>query len=268
MTQANLYLLAVAQTRAIAMQDPLKQTAMMRDAAGLPPLVTALDVLARLGDAESATDVVRDLVLNAESWHDRDLDEAVHRFARARATADLREALTNGARTMVPALTHGERFEMAKQPVAKLLKKLSSLVASMPAGSAVMDPTANIDAGTTSELAEVRRILKRLGHIVGWLPRGAGNRGVAADLLALVDVPSVEPSRIRESDGVELNPSPQREIIRTLAEKHTKDSDVALIDVLRGEYPGVTARLAASRTEQAERDERVGLAQRTEWVIR
>lgn len=259
--QENVYALACSRSRSLALQ-PLQQEAVVREAARLTTRRTGLDLLKALDGHETADEIVTTMVSNAENIKDADLDGYVQRFERALTVATLRARLATAcrSRTIPSQVGQGAKFEIVVPVATEMLAELASLASRLPAGTEAMKAMSNIDGGSTEELGRARDLLRRLGTVIGWMPREQCAPGVPADILPLLDVPEVGHSEVRATDQQELNPNPIRDSIRHVCAQAHADTDLALISVLRGDHQGLTLRPASSRAEVHDRAKRVRAA--------
>ncbi len=133
----------------------------------------------------------------------------------------------------------------------KVIRKLTIAASKLPAGKLALDPEANLRNNTGTPLIEARNALTQLASAASiYQATRPGDVPVALNrILAVVDLPTVIPEQVRASVGVNVTVLNKTELagtyaIRRLAQDAKDDIDLALVNVARGEYDGVTLRLA------------------------
>lgn len=258
MTAVNL--IETAANRVMVM-DPVRQELAWREAAGMPNEVSVIDALALLDEEPKPNDVLASMVDDMESLSPEWLDESLERYQRAVQVQALRSNLEIAGRNIAGqrrALTTTARFEVSGPRMAEALEQLALVLKALPEGDATLRPEASIDAGTTEELAEARALLNRIGAMLGGLPVDGGRRLMNRWTLALIDIPQVEPARIKGHGMPALNPSPARDAIQEAAQY--TNVDALVIDILRDKWQPLSLRVVTGRGELQARSERVHTA--------
>lgn len=260
MTTTNLLVRAAHRVRAMS-QDPVRQDLAWREAAGLPRPPTVLDVLAALDEEQTPDEVLEEMVKDPAALDAEWLEERVRLYQRARQVQRLRADLEQAARNHAGRRrreTATAQYAAIAAPIDDALTQLAALSKALPEGASALRPEASIDASTTEQLAEVRRLLDRIGAMLGSLPQQPGHRRLSEWALALIDVPMVEPARVLRFGTEVLNPSPARDAIVAACEYD--DLDRLVVDISRGALPPLNLRIVEGRNQVVERAERVQTA--------
>ena len=260
MTTTNLLVIEANRVQSLSV-DPIRQELTWRAAAGLPKPVTVLDVVAALGDEPTPADILSEMADDLDSLEPEWLEAHLACYQRAGAVEQMRGALEQVGRARAARHWHTDspaRFGLVAGPVQAALDRLAVVAKALPAGPAALRPEANIDAGTTPDLAEARDLLKRIGQMLGALRIEIGAQRMNRWAVALLDVPAVEPARFQRFNATLLNPSAERDAVQEAA--RYDDTDLLVVDTLRGGLPPLSLRLVTSRAELAERAEHVHAA--------
>ena len=195
----------------------------------------AATIAAEAYTAEADTDV-------HEFW-----DNAVDQVIRAQGADALKAALTSaldvqerasGTRQIARALQDLAPY------AARQAKALKTAAGKLPAGPLALDPEANLTADTGQHLTTARQALAALA-LVASVPdtaaRHVGTLGYYAHVVSLVD-PGKPAQEVATVFGKTMNAAKLDTTlaIRKLAQDVKTNPDLALVDVARGTYPGVT----------------------------
>lgn len=135
--------------------------------------------------------------------------------------------------------------------VDRVIKRLATAAAKLPAGSAALDPETNIANDSGGALQEARACLTLLaqaasihqGTAPGMIPVALNN------LLPIVDLPEATVEEVKASIGESVVTTNEEDLgstrtIRKLNEEAKDNTDLVLVDIARGAYPGVKLALA------------------------
>ncbi|MDN4611477.1 hypothetical protein [Arthrobacter burdickii] len=133
----------------------------------------------------------------------------------------------------------------------KVIRKLTTAAGKLPAGKLALDPEANLQNNTGTPLIEARNALTQLATAASiYQATKPSDVPVTLNRIpAVVDLPTAIREQIRASVGVDITVLNKTELagtyaIRRLAQDAKDDIDLALVDVARGAYEGVTLKLA------------------------
>lgn len=242
-------------------------------AAGITPPSSFATALKR--HLLTVPDVKREAATIAAEAYTADPDTDVHEFwtnavdqvIRAQGADALKTALASaldvqerasGARQTARALA--DLAPYAKRQTAALIKAAKAL----PAGAAALDPEAVLAADAGAALTTTRQALASLA-LVASIPdtaaRHVGTLGYYSHVMALVD-PGNPTEEVVNGLGKTLNTSKldNANAIRKLALDAKANADLALVDVARGTYPGVTLDPATTPADIADRATRALVA--------
>lgn len=242
-------------------------------AAGITPPSSFATALKR--HLLTVPDVKREAATIAAEAYTADPDTDVHEFwdnavdqvIRAQGADALKAALTSalesqerasGARQIARALA--DLAPYAKRQTAALIKAAKAL----PAGAAALDPEANLTADTGQHLTTARQALAALS-LVASVPdtatRHVGKLGYYSHIMSLAD-PGKPAEEVTNGFSKTLNTSKLDNTLalRKLAQDVKTNPDLALVDVARGAYSGVTLDPAADHVTIADRATRAGTA--------
>lgn len=217
---------------------------------------TPVAVLREAADAAMTTD-------DTDTW----LSETVKKYQRAETVEQIRQKM-GGHRAQI---THARAPQLLEALAPQLRKRAASIITTMskaaaklPEGSLALDAEAVIAKDVAAERTTVIGALRDLGALAGVHESGTLGAGVPPKLHALLpvlDLPEVEVERITRLHRVTANPNEARDAVRALAKDAEKHGpDIALINVARGEYAGVTLRWAATAEELRATGDRARIA--------
>lgn len=201
--------------------------------------------------------------VDAAAW----LDDTVERFTRAQAAEAIRNGLRghrdNIARARAPQLLEALAPQLKKRAAATIAG-MTKAAQALPAGAAALEAEAVIAADAATERGAVIAALGDLGALASVHEAGVPQPGVPAALhtvLPVVDLPQTQTEQITRLHRETVNPSEERDAVRALANDLERNgTDVALINVARGEHPGVTLAWAPTATEVQARSDRARTA--------
>lgn len=243
------------------------------------PLAGMLAVRSRLAEAlpdagsEPRFAVARRL---AEHTDPATVDDLLVELERMVARADLAAAAWSGGYTQardrataqaaadaLPELTSRLRpvFDAAAQA-------LHHAAATLPTGAAALDPATVLAADAETGFREARSALSTIRTIAAVFVaplRTDGTTPLGATIVAVVDVPDCGPLRwdgLHDGGGTLNDPDDLARLngIQQLVKDYQAAPDLALLDVTRDAYPGVSLSLAATPADMAARVERVSTA--------
>ncbi|WP_306233870.1 hypothetical protein [Agrococcus beijingensis] len=234
--------------------------------AGLPAPDSRLEVDTLIHAEPGVDTTVRDLVAAAPDAKNpaQFLKGALDKLQRAQAADALRGAW-DGAK-------HRHAIETMPQSVdtaaADLAPAFDSLVQQLKDAAAKLDHDRPFDAETAlandagAALTTARTGLANLGTYLGiheMMPPAPDAPAALSRVLGIVALPDFETERVQRSlsasDVTILNPreSEGARTARTLATALERDQDYALLAIARGDYPGVTLKLAGATELRARR---------------
>lgn len=244
--------LAAAYTAAGITPPSSFATALKRHLLTVPDVKqAAASIAAEAYSAEADTDV-------HEFW-----DSAVDQVIRAQGADALKHALTSSLEAQERG-SASRQVTRALQDLAPHAKRQSAALVkaakALPAGAAALDPEANLTADTGQQLTTARKALQALAlhaSIPDTAGRYVGTLGYYSHVISLVD-PGNPTEEITNALGTSLNTSKLDNTlaVRKLAQDVKANPDLALVDVARGTYPGVTlapATTPATITDRATR---------------
>ena len=228
--------LAAAYTAAGITPPSSFATALKRHLLTVPDVKReAATIAAEAYTAEADTDV-------HEFW-----DNAVDQVIRAQGADALKNALSSaldvqerasGARQISRALAD------LKPWAERQCKALTTAAKALPAGAAALDPEAVLAADAGKHLTAARDALRNLA-LVASIPdtaaRHFGTLGYYSHVMALAD-PGKPVQEVATVFGKTMNAAKldTTHALRNLARDVKANIDLALVDVARGTYPGVT----------------------------
>ena len=215
----------------------------------------AASIAAEAYSTEADTDVT-------EFW-----DSAVDQVIRAQGADALKHALSSSLEAQERG-SAGRQVARALQDLAPHAKRQSAALVkaakALPAGPLALDPEANLTADTGQQLTTARQALQALAlhaSIPDTAARYVGTLGYNAHVISLVD-PGNPAEEVVNGLGTALNTSKLDNTlaIRKLAQDVKANPDLALVDVARGTYPGVTLDPATTPADIADRATRALVA--------
>jgi hypothetical protein len=236
--------------------------------AGLKPPTRASDVRAIVeAGAQSvhatAVKLSREAMLSdqdPQEWYEDALAQIAEAQRREALAAAFAANLSAAVRNALPRLA-GDAVAVLAPHAAKAAKALAAAAKALPAGDNALSPEAVIAADAGTALTTARKALADLGVYASMFtsaPVQNVHEPALVDALPILDLPTAEVEQIRQSLGenvVTLNEDrlTGTRTIRALAKALKQDTDLALIDVARGAYPGVTIALATPEEHRARR---------------
>lgn len=245
-------------------------------AAGLTPPTLATGIRDRINSAPTVHEVAAQLAdqalttTNPDQWY----EEALERLRTAQAAEALTKAFNsnyaNAVRRYVPTLQAQAAEDLA--PVFnKHAKALTTAAAKLPAAKP-LDMAANVEADTATEYKTARTALAMFGTLASiYTAAVPGEVPVALNrILPVVELPHAVKEQAARSLGESVKVLNESQLggtraIRQLAADAKEDIDVALINVARGKYEGITLSLATPDTLR-ERRRAATIAQQREHV--
>ncbi|BCW85046.1 hypothetical protein NicSoilE8_27190 [Arthrobacter sp. NicSoilE8] len=228
-------------------------------AAGLNAPTLAVGIRDRINTAPTVHAVASRLADEALTTTDPDTwyTEALDQLRTAQAAEALAKAFNtnyqDAVRRHIPALQSQAAEDLA--PVFnKHAKALIAAAKKLPANQP-LDMAANVEADTASEYKTARTALAMLGTLASiYKTTAPGDVPVSINkLLPVLDLPSAVKEQIARSIGESVKVLKESQLggtraIRQLAADAREDVDLALINVARGHYNGVTLALATPDT--------------------
>ncbi|TLM75968.1 hypothetical protein [Pseudarthrobacter sp. NamB4] len=224
-------------------------------AAGLTPPTLAVGIRDRINSAPTVHQVAAELAdqalttTNPDEWY----EEALDRLRTAQAAEALTKAFNtnyqDAVRRHVPAL-QAQAAEDLTPVFNKHAKALTAAAKKLPA-TKPLDMAANVEADTAAEYKTARTALAMLGTIASiYTAAVPGEVPVALNrLLPVVHLPAAVKEQVARSMGESVKVLNESSLtgtraIRQLAADAKEDIDLALINVARGHYEGVTLAVA------------------------
>ena len=242
-------------------------------AANVTPPLTFLPALRKHMNTQPDARTVA-ATLAAEAYRsDPDADpaewyaDAVEQVARAQASDVLRSMLTGtlDAEERASGTRQAERALADLNAYAtRLCKTLTAAAKALPAGPLALDSEANLAADTGKHLTTARATLTALAavqSITDTASRHVGTLGYYAHAMTVVDPGTPEVERTNGL-GSTVNESKlgNTRALRKFATDMKADPDLALVDVARGAYSGLSIAPVASLADVSDRAERAGKA--------
>lgn len=236
---------------------------------GLPQLSNAVLAHAQLasGEERGARAVARGLVCeaftdtpDAEAWY----ADALEKIKTAQAHDALRSAWVEsarGAQTATMPSKVEEAYGLLAPKVAEEIAALIAVATKLPPGDGALDAEVNLAAKTGNELSTARSALRKLSiaaQIYLSIQGGGNSPAEIRPLLAFVELPEaaveLRTTDARTGRSVALN---ERELIgsrqiRAVATSARElGSDLTLVDIARGAFPGVSLAFADAATRKS-----------------
>lgn len=191
------------------------------------------------------------------------LDDTITRYTRAVAVEAIRSGLKghreNITRSRAPRLLEAITPDLDKR-AASTITAMGKAAAVLPAGVDALDAEAVIVADVAAERQTVIAALTDLAALSSVHESSRPDDAVPPTLhlvLPVVDLPTVAVERVNMLHRATLNPNNQREAVRRLArDLEDHGPDIALVNIARGDYDGVTLSWAATRAEVRARSNR------------
>lgn len=234
-------------------------------AAGLTPPTLAVGIRDRINSAPTVHQVAAELADQALTTTDPDAwyEEALERLRTAQAAEALTKAFNNNyadaVRRHVPAL-QVQAAEDLSPVFNKHAKALTAAAKKLPA-THPLDMAANVEADTSAEYKTARAALTAFGALASiYKTTVPGEIPVALNrLLPVIELPTAVKEQVARSVGESVKVLNESQLtgtraIRKLANDAKDDIDLALINVARGHYHGITLALATPETLTARRN--------------
>lgn len=222
---------------------------------GLTPPTLAVGIRDRINTAPSMNQVAADLADQAltttdpDAWYADALDQLRTAQAAEALTKAFNANYTSAVLRHVPAI-QAQAAEDLTPVFNKHAKALTAAAQKLPRNNP-LDMAANVEADTAAEYKIARTALTMFGNLAsiyrttppGTLPPALNT------ILPVVDLPPAEKEQVARSFGEAVKVLNERDLagtraIRKLADDAREDLDLALINVARGKYEGVTLSLA------------------------
>lgn len=243
---------------------------------GLTPPTLAVGIRDRINTAPNVNQVAADLADQALSATDPDewYEEALEQLRTAQAAEALTKAFNANYNAAVlrhiPAIQAQAAEDLA--PVfSKHAKALTAAAKKLPHDNP-LDMAANVEADTAAEYKTARTALTMFGNLASiYRATPPGTLTPALNtILPVVDLPTAEKEQVARSIGEAVKVLNESELagtraIRRLADDAREDMDLALINVARGHYDGVTLSFATPE-EMRVRRSNANLAYKREHV--
>lgn len=235
-----------------------KMIAEAYEAFGLKAPTRAHDIK-RLVEAEgqSVQATANDLALEAlttdkdpQQWYTDALTQIKEAQARETLTKAFGRSYSDAVARAMPAYLEDTVTDLTPT-VTDTIGRLTTAASQLPAGTAALDPEANLANDSGAALQQARAALTLLGEAVSiYQASTPGQLPVALNrILPIVDLPTAQPEQIAKSMGTDVTVLNTDELtgtyaIRQLADDAKDNIDIALINVARGAYEGITLNLA------------------------
>lgn len=243
------------------------------NAAGLNPPTLATGIRDRINQAPNVHQVAARLAdealtaTDADAWYEQALDQL--------RTAQAAEALTKSfnANYSTAVLRHipviqAQAAEDLTPVFNKHAKALTAAAAKLPAAQP-LDMEANVEADTASEYKTTRTALAVFAQLASIYKATVPGEVPPAlnQLLPVVTLPTAVKERVARSPFETTKVLNEEKLagtraIRQLAEDARRDMDVALINVARGKYEGITLALATPQEHNERRRNAITAYQR------
>lgn len=225
------------------------------NAAGLNPPTLAVGIRDRINQAPNVHQVAARLADEALTATDPDAwyEDALEQLRTAQAAEALTKAFNANYSTAVlrhvPAI-QGQAAEDLAPAFNKHAKALTAAAGKLPA-TTPLDMAANVEADTATEYKTTRAALATFGTLASiYKTTVPGEIPVELNkLLPVIALPDAVKEQTAKTYGESVKVLNESKLagtrtIRKLADDARKDIDVALINVARGHYEGVTLALA------------------------
>lgn len=232
---------------------------------GLTPPTLAVGIRDRINAAPTVHQVAAELADQALTTTDPDTwyEEALEQLRTAQAAEALTKAFNlnyqDAVRRHVPAL-QAQAAEDLTPAFNKHAKALTAAAKKLPTANP-LDMAANVEADTATEYKAARTALTTFGALASiYMSTTPGDIPVALNqLLPVVDQPEATKEQVARSVGVSVKVLNESQLtgtraIRKLGEDAKENIDLALINVARGNYEGVTLALATPQTLRERRN--------------
>lgn len=183
-------------------------------------------------------------------WYASALEQVKEAQAQEALTAAFNRSYSDAVTRALPQYLEDASADLTPA-LEEVIRKLTAAARKLPAGKLALDPEANLRNETGAALIEARNALTQLGMAASiYQVTHPGNVPVALNTaLPVVDLPASVTEQIRASVGIDVTVLNKAELagtyaIRRLASDAKDDIDLALVDVARGAYEGVTLSLA------------------------
>lgn len=225
---------------------------------GLTAPTRALDIKALVNaEGQNVTATAHRLALEAlttdqepDEWYAGALDQIREAQAREALTAAFNRSYHDAVTRSLPTYLADAAADLTPA-VEKTIKRLTTAAKQLPEGNLALDAEANLSNDSGSALQEARATLALLGQAASiYQVNAPGSTSVALNtILPIIALPDATPEQIRSSFGEDVTVLNKAQLagtytIRQLALDAKDDTDLALVDIARGKYEGVTLSLA------------------------
>ena len=243
-----------------------------RSLAGLKPATIAAAVTRELDKVPTVAQLRATLAEAAYDTPETDAEawtaDALDQLTRAAAAEELRVTMRAGAESALARRQGRFSTDTATDvapAVEKTFKALTKAAAALPADGDPFDLARIIDADTTAEMKAAATALAHLAAFASifTLRRHDKVSPKVVAVLPLVEIATVTPQAFNRlnGQGIEDGSHPERDGIRAFADDcERRGTDAALVDVARGNYPGVTFAYATASNEIHARADRAARA--------
>lgn len=247
--------------------------------AGLKPPTRALDIKKLVNDEsqnvyQTAARLGREALLTDQdpaTWYQNAVEQIKEAQAREALAAAFNRSYTDAVNLALPRLLEEATGDLA--PVAaRAVKDLTAAVKTLPAGTQALDSEAAISLDAGAALTKARKALALLGTLASiYQLNTPGEVPPALNiLLPVVALPAATKEQVAKSYGESVKVLNERQLtstraIRSLADTARTSLDLALVNVARGQYEGITLALATPQ-EMQERRRNATLAHQRESI--
>ena len=226
--------------------------------AGVTPPTRALDIKRLINDEsrnvfQVAAALANEALLTNEEpteWYADAVEQVKEAQARETLAAAFNRSYSDAVTRALPRYLEDAAKDLTVS-ADRAVKQLVTAAKELPEGPDALDPEAVIRHDAGSALSKARTSLALLGKFAsiyqattpGDVPPALNN------LLPILDLPAAVKEQIVKSFGESIKTLNEDKLggtraIRKLAADAKQDVDLALVDVARGAYPGVTLKLA------------------------
>ena len=262
--------------------NPSTQFQVIADAyttVGIPAPTRALDIKKLVKDEsrnvyQTAAQLAQEALLTElepADWYTAAVEQIKEAQAREALAAAFNRSYSDAVTRALPRYL-GEAA-LALTPTAdKAIKELNAAAKELPAGKDALDPETAIRENAGPALNKARAALTLLSTLTnihqiqtpGDVPPALNN------LLPILNLPAAVKEKVAKTYGESTKTLNEDKLagtraIRALATDARTDVDLALINVARGQYPGVTLKLATPAAH-SERRRAANLAHQREYI--
>lgn len=226
--------------------------------AGVTPPTRALDIKRLINDEsrnvfQTAANLANEALLTNEDpevWYQDAVEQIKEAQAREALAAAFNRSYSDAVTRALPRYLEDAAKDLT--PAAdRAVKQLVTAAKELPAGPDALDPEAVISHDAGSALSKARTSLAILGRFASvYQASSPGDVPPALNhLLPILNLPEAVKEQVAKSFGETIKTLNEGKLagtraIRKLATDAKHDVDLALVNVARGTYPGITLKLA------------------------